>query len=177
LFYGSCIYKVVVFTTTCAISAYYLKSYRFESHSRWGVLDTVCQWLATTTIKPYDHDHDSPMDFKCVINSNISHKFYINKGNAERDISPRLKIWPSHLDLWPWKSIGFQILLGSHLYRNYYYFNFAIFFKHLHWTVLIQFLLQCKSLELGPMVIYILPTASKVQCFVPVYIYNHGAKF
>jgi hypothetical protein len=32
-FYGSCIYKVVVFTTTCAISAYYLKSYRFESHS------------------------------------------------------------------------------------------------------------------------------------------------
>jgi hypothetical protein len=34
----------------------------------------------------------SPMDFKCVINSNISHKFYINKGNAERDISPRLKI-------------------------------------------------------------------------------------
>ena len=28
-------------------------------------------------------------------------------------------------------------------------------FKHLHWTVLIQFLLQCKSLELGPMVIYI----------------------
>jgi len=28
------------------------------------------------------------------------------------------------------------------------------FWKHLHWTILIQFLLQCKSLELGPMVIY-----------------------
>jgi hypothetical protein len=32
-----------------------------------------------------------------------------NKGNAKRGISPRLKIWPSDLDLWPWKSIGFQI--------------------------------------------------------------------
>jgi hypothetical protein len=35
----------------------------------------------------------------------------INKGNAKRGISPRLTIWPGDLDLWPWKSIGFQILL------------------------------------------------------------------
>jgi hypothetical protein len=33
-----------------------------------------------------------------------------NKGNAKRGVSPRLKIWPGDLDLWPWKSIGFQIL-------------------------------------------------------------------
>ena len=77
---------------------------------------------------PYDHDHDNPMDFKCVINSNISHKFYINKGNAERDISPRLKIWPSHLDLWPWKSIGFQILLRT---------KYVPSLVKIHWRMLI----------------------------------------
>jgi hypothetical protein len=32
---------------------------------------------------------------------------YLNKGNAKRGVSPRLKIWPSDLDLWPWKSIEF----------------------------------------------------------------------
>ena len=39
-----------------------------------------------------------------------------NKGNAKRGVSPRLKIWPGDLDLWPpspWKSIGFQILLRT----------------------------------------------------------------
>jgi hypothetical protein len=36
-----------------------------------------------------------------------------NKGNAKRGIFPRLKIRPCDLDLWPWKSIGFQILLRS----------------------------------------------------------------
>jgi hypothetical protein len=36
-----------------------------------------------------------------------------NKGNAKRGVSPRLKIRPCDLDLWPWKSIGFQILLRS----------------------------------------------------------------
>jgi hypothetical protein len=37
----------------------------------------------------------------------------INKGNAKRGVSPRLKIRPRDLDFWPWKSIGFQILLRS----------------------------------------------------------------
>jgi hypothetical protein len=37
----------------------------------------------------------------------------INKGNAKRGVSPCLKIWPGDLDLWPWKSIGFQILLRT----------------------------------------------------------------
>jgi hypothetical protein len=36
-----------------------------------------------------------------------------NKGNAKRGISPCLKIWPGDLDLWPWKSIGFHILLRT----------------------------------------------------------------
>ena len=40
-------------------------------------------------------------------------KYIINKGNAKRGVSPRLKIWPGDLDLWPWKSIGFQILLRT----------------------------------------------------------------
>ena len=41
-------------------------------------------------------------------------KYYLkNKGNAKRGIFPRLKIRPCDLDLWPWKSIGFQILLRS----------------------------------------------------------------
>ena len=37
----------------------------------------------------------------------------LNKGNAKRGVSPRLKISPGDLDLWPWKSIGFQILLTT----------------------------------------------------------------
>jgi hypothetical protein len=36
-----------------------------------------------------------------------------NKGNAKRGVSPHLKIIPCDLDLWPWKSIEFQILLRS----------------------------------------------------------------
>jgi hypothetical protein len=39
--------------------------------------------------------------------------FLFKKGNAKGGVSPRLKIWPSDLDLWPWKSIGFQILLRT----------------------------------------------------------------
>jgi hypothetical protein len=34
-----------------------------------------------------------------------------NKGNAKRGVTPRLNIWSCDLDLWPWKSIGFQTLL------------------------------------------------------------------
>ena len=36
-----------------------------------------------------------------------------NKGNAKRAVSPHLKIRPCDLDLWPWKSIWFHILLRS----------------------------------------------------------------
>jgi hypothetical protein len=36
-----------------------------------------------------------------------------NKGNAKSGVFPRLKIRPCDLDLWPWKSIWFQIFLRS----------------------------------------------------------------
>ena len=56
-----------------------------------------------------------------------------NKGNGKRGVSPRLKIRPCDLDLWPWKSIGFQILLRSkhvpHLVK-------------IHWRMLI---LECSQ--------------------------------
>jgi hypothetical protein len=35
------------------------------------------------------------------------------KCNAKCGVSPCLKIWPGDLDLWPWRSIGFQILLRT----------------------------------------------------------------
>jgi hypothetical protein len=56
-----------------------------------------------------------------------------NKGNAKRGISPRLKIWPSDLDIWPWKSIGFQIL-----WRTKYVPSLV----KIHWRMLI---LECSQ--------------------------------
>ena len=52
----------------------------------------------------------------------------VNKGNAKSGISPRLKIWPSDLDLWPWKSIGFQILLRT---------KYVPSLVKIHWKMLI----------------------------------------
>jgi len=37
----------------------------------------------------------------------------LNRGNTKSGVSPRLKIWTADLDLWPWKSIRFQILLRT----------------------------------------------------------------
>ena len=51
-----------------------------------------------------------------------------NKGNAKRGVSPRLKIWPGDLDLWPWKSIGFQILLRT---------KYVPSLVKIHWRMLI----------------------------------------
>ena len=52
----------------------------------------------------------------------------LNKGNAKRGVSPRLKIRPCDLDLWPWKSIGFQILLRS---------KYVPSLVKIHWRMLI----------------------------------------
>ena len=57
----------------------------------------------------------------------------INKGNAKRGISPRLKIRPFDLDLWPWKSLGFQILLRS---------KYVPRLVKIHWRMLI---LECSQ--------------------------------
>ena len=48
----------------------------------------------------------------------IINKQEYNKGNAKRGVSPRLKIWLGDLDLWPWKSIGFHILLRTFKYST-----------------------------------------------------------
>jgi hypothetical protein len=60
-------------------------------------------------------------------------KYIINKGNAKRGVSPRLKIWPGDLDLWPWKSIGFQILLRT---------KYVPSLVKIHWGMLI---LECSQ--------------------------------
>ena len=54
--------------------------------------------------------------------------FKFNKGNAKRGVSPRLKIRPCDLELWPWKSIGFQILLRS---------KYVPSLVKIHWRMLI----------------------------------------
>ena len=56
-----------------------------------------------------------------------------NKGNVKCGVSPRLTIWPCDLDLWPWKSIGFQILL-----RTMYVPSLV----KIHWKMLI---LECSQ--------------------------------
>ena len=64
---------------------------------------------------------------------NVRHWIKYNKGNAKRGVSPRLNIWPCDLDLWPWKSIGFQILL-----RTMYVPSLV----NIHWKMLI---LECSQ--------------------------------
>jgi hypothetical protein len=54
-----------------------------------------------------------------------------NKANAKRGISPRLKVWPGDLDLWP--SIGFQNLLRT---------KYVPSLVKIHWRMLI---LECSQ--------------------------------
>ena len=56
-----------------------------------------------------------------------------NKGNAKRGISARLKIRPYDLDLWPWKSIGFQTLIRT---------KYVPSLVKIHWRMLI---LECSQ--------------------------------
>ena len=67
------------------------------------------------------------------INQSKNFKKIYNKGNAKRGISPRLKIRPCDLDLWPWKTIGFQILLRS---------KYVPSLVKIHWRMLI---LECSQ--------------------------------
>ena len=63
-------------------------------------------------------------------NTDLVRAMILNKGNAKRDVSPRLKIrpWP-----WPWKSIGFQILLRT---------KYVPSLVNIHWWMLI---LECSQ--------------------------------
>jgi hypothetical protein len=67
------------------------------------------------------------------VKQNSRDKEVINKGNTKRGISPRLQIWPGDLDLWPWKSIGFQILLRT---------KYVPSLVKIHWRMLI---LECSQ--------------------------------
>ena len=49
----------------------------------------------------------------CHLEFKIHIKIKIKQGNVKRGVSPCLQIRPCDLDLWAWKSIGFQILLRS----------------------------------------------------------------
>ena len=70
----------------------------------------------------------------CLIHLSLSIKYLKwNKGNAKCGVSPRLKIKPCYLDLWPWKSIWFQILLRS---------KYVPSLVKIHWRMLI---LECSQ--------------------------------
>jgi hypothetical protein len=64
-----------------------------------------------------------------------------NKGNTKRSISPRLKIWPGDLDLWPWKSIGFQIFLRT---------KYVPSLVKMHWKMLILVSQECYRVKIRP---------------------------
>ena len=65
-----------------------------------------------------------------------------NKGNAKRGVSPRLKIRPCDLDLCPWKSIEFQILLRS---------KYVPSLVKIHWRMLILECSQgCYAVKISP---------------------------
>jgi hypothetical protein len=63
----------------------------------------------------------------------LYYSWYSNKGNAKYGVSTRLQIWPDNLDLWPWKSIGFQILFRT---------KYVPSLVKIHWRMLI---LECSQ--------------------------------
>jgi hypothetical protein len=78
---------------------------------------------------------------KCYNCDRIGH--VENKGNAKRGVSPRLKIRPCDLDLWPWKSIGFQILWRS---------KYVPSLVKIHWRMLILECSQgCYAVKIWPL--------------------------
>jgi hypothetical protein len=73
----------------------------------------------------------------------IKNKWTINKGNAKHGVSPHLKIRPCDLDLWPWKSIGFQILLRS---------KYVPSLVKIHWRMLIlEYSQGCYAVRIWPL--------------------------
>jgi hypothetical protein len=85
------------------------------------------------------------------------HTLTSNKGNAKRSVSPCLKIRPCDLDLWPWKSIGFQILLRS---------KYVPSLVKIHWRMLILECLQgCYAVKIWPGDIDLWPMILKINRF------------
>jgi hypothetical protein len=82
----------------------------------------------------YEHDRHVEIDNFCAKRTDKKiAKYNQNKGNAKRGVSPCLTIWPCDLDLWPWKSIGFQILLRT---------KYVPSLVKIHWRMLI---LECSQ--------------------------------
>ena len=78
-----------------------------------------------------------------------------NKGNTKRGVSPRLKIRSCDLDLWPWKSIGFQILLRS---------KYVPSLGNIHWRMLILECSQgCYAVKIWPSDIDFWPMTLKIN--------------
>jgi hypothetical protein len=74
------------------------------------------------------------------------------KGSAKRGVSPRLKIWPGDLDLWPWTSIGFQIFLRT---------KYVPGLVKIHWKMLILECSQgCYRLKIRPLTFDLRPWKS-----------------
>jgi hypothetical protein len=71
------------------------------------VIDSDC----IGSCRPNYHTITIPTDPMRMVVRSIKRK--TNKGNAKCGVSPRLKIRPCDLDLWPWKSIRFQTLLRT----------------------------------------------------------------
>ena len=79
----------------------------------------------------------------------------VNKGNAKRGVSPRLKIRPCDLDLWPWKSIGIHILLRS---------KYVPSLVKIHWMMLILECSQgCYAVNIWPGDIELWPMTLKIN--------------
>ena len=81
--------------------------------TKWGWMLSNCH--KTRGIHRLDGGH-----------TRVRYNFY--KGNAKCGVSPRLNIKPCDLDLWPWKSIRFQILLRSKYVQS---------LVKIHWQMLI----------------------------------------
>jgi hypothetical protein len=86
---------------------------------------------------------------------NKKDKYKDNKGNAKRGVSPRLKIRPCDLVLWPWKSIGFQILLRT---------KYVPGLVKIHWRMLIlEYSQGCYAVKISPGDIDLWPMTLKIN--------------
>ena len=75
--------------------------------------------------------------------------------NTKCGISPCLKIWPGDLDLWPWKLIGFQILLRT---------KYVSSLVKIHWRMLILVCPQgCYRVKIRPCDFDLWPMTLKIN--------------
>jgi hypothetical protein len=117
----------------------------------WSLLSTkpdceMKEWVSVRCVTPNELHHGKnklhfmrywwlhctsflrqPFMGRHVVSLNTLSRFQA-KGNVKRGISPRLKIWPGDFDLWPWKSIGFHIIIRT---------KYVPSLVKIHWRMLI----------------------------------------